>query len=602
MLVLGSILLAGALYALVLWGDSRDGLSSLRQITHHSGSALAANIEAGLAFGDERHVKQLVGQMTSLPNLVSVAFVGADGRMGALTIPDGDRARSDSDDSLTVPSELVFEMYRTGAGLVAGGEQQAVLWGLFPVQPRRTVDAPARRSGGYVALAMETESLRKAASDRALVMAALFLLPLLLLSLTAVVVRTKAARRFEGLLRDARAELVTTALPAELEAAGERGGPHGTVESVVRTLLDSRRSLAQAFDALPVPVWSIDLTGACIYCNQAWLHFTGDTRARVVGDGWLRSVHPDDLAKRRGVLLNALQLGAPFSEEFRLLSSDGRFHRVRECGTPVFGRDGALTGMVATCCDLQPDIDVAEAVAARAAGEAARVEALTALNRELESFAYTVSHDLKVPLRAIDGYSHLLLTDHADHLDREGREFVACIRAGVARMATLIDDLLSYSRAERNVLRLRQLALGDVVEAVLAERSADLDGARACIEIDVKDIIVTADRASITQVMRNLIDNALKYSRNAMPQRVGIVATYRHDKVRISVRDNGVGFDMAHADRIFSVFTRLHREDDFAGSGVGLAIVRKAVQRMGGRVWAEGMPGKGACFHLELPR
>ena len=224
------------------------------------------------------------------------------------------------------------------------------------------------------------------------------------------------------------------------------------------------------------------------------------------------------------------------------------------------------------------------------------------MNHELESFAYTVSHDLKVPLRAIDGYSHLLLTDHADSLDREGREFLACIRAGVGRMATLIDDLLAYSRTERNVLRLRQLAFGDVVDAVLAERSAEFDGARACIEIEVKDVFVTADRASIVQVMRNLIDNALKYSRNATPQRVSIVACYQHDKVHISVRDNGVGFDMGSADHIFNVFTRLHREGDFSGSGVGLAIVRKAMHRMGGRVWAESAPGKGACFHLELPR
>jgi PAS domain S-box-containing protein len=433
-------------------------------------------------------------------------------------------------------------------------------------------------------------------------MAALFLAPLLLLSVAAVVLRARGARRFASLLADARVELAAVVLPPDLEGVSGRGGLDARGESVVRALLVSRGSLAQAFDDLPVPLWSVDVSGACVYCNQAWMHFIGDTRTRVTGDGWWRSVHPDDLARRRAVLLDAVQMGTPFAAECRLLSSDGRYHRVRECGIPVFGRDGSLTGMVATCLDLQPGIDVAEAALARAAGVAARAETLIALNRELETFAYTVSHDLKVPLRAIDGYSHLLLTDHADQLDREGREFLACIRTGVGRMATLIDDLLSYSRTERNALRLHQIALGDVVEAVLAERSAGFDSARARIEIDVRDILVTADRACITQVMRNLIDNALKYSCNAAPQQVSIVAAYQHDKVCISVRDNGMGFDMAHADRIFNVFTRLHREGDLSGSGIGLAIVRKAMQRMGGRVWAEGAPGKGACFHLELPR
>ncbi|TVT56982.1 MAG: PAS domain S-box protein [Azoarcus sp. PHD] len=231
-----------------------------------------------------------------------------------------------------------------------------------------------------------------------------------------------------------------------------------------------------------------------------------------------------------------------------------------------------------------------------------RTNELAALNDELETFAYSVAHDLKAPLRGIDGYSHLLLEDHVDRLDEEGRLFIGNIRAGVKQMARLIDDLLAYSRMERRSLQRTSVNLATVLRGILAEHAAEIDENQVHIDVDVSDISVEVDPDGLAQVLRNLVGNALKYSRQARPAKIRIVARAEGDWCHLFVRDNGIGFDMKFHDRIFDIFQRLQRAEDYSGTGVGLAIVRKAMQRMGGRVWAESAPGEGASFHLELPR
>ncbi|MCK9260007.1 MAG: ATP-binding protein, partial [Azoarcus sp.] len=231
-----------------------------------------------------------------------------------------------------------------------------------------------------------------------------------------------------------------------------------------------------------------------------------------------------------------------------------------------------------------------------------RTNELAALNDELETFTYSVAHDLKAPLRGIDGYSHLLLEDHADQLDDEGRMFLGNVRAGVKRMAQLIDDLLAYSRMERRSLKRARVNLASVLRGILAEHAAESDESQAHIDVDVSDMSVEADPDGLAQVLRNLVGNALKYSRDASPPQIRIVARAEGEWCHLSVHDNGIGFDMKFHDRIFEIFQRLQRAEDYSGTGVGLAIVRKAVHRMGGRVWAESAPGEGATFHVELPR
>lgn len=232
---------------------------------------------------------------------------------------------------------------------------------------------------------------------------------------------------------------------------------------------------------------------------------------------------------------------------------------------------------------------------------AERTAQLEALNKELESFTYSVSHDLKAPLRGIDGYSRLLLQDHAAQLDEEGRVFLANVRHGAQQMSELIDDLLAYSRIERRVLETTAVNPCELAQAVVAERSDEIRELGAVVTIDVPCADGHADRDGLAMALRNLLDNALKFSRTAPQPQIAIGGRREGDRCILWVKDNGIGFDMRFHDRIFEIFQRLQRAEDYPGTGIGLAIVRKAMQRMGGRVWAEAEAGQGATFYLELP-
>ncbi len=231
-----------------------------------------------------------------------------------------------------------------------------------------------------------------------------------------------------------------------------------------------------------------------------------------------------------------------------------------------------------------------------------RTAELASVNKELETFTYSVSHDLKAPLRGIDGYSRMLLEDHLGQLDEEGRLFLGNVRHGVDQMNQLIEDLLAYSRMERRSLSGMDLNLDRQLSALLAEREDELRAKGIEIRLDLAVHTVRADPDGFNMVLRNLLDNAIKFSRDSKPPIIEIQSTAKPESTILSIKDNGIGFDMQFQDRIFEIFQRLQRSEDFQGTGVGLAIVRKAMQRMGGRVWAESAPGQGATFHLELPR
>jgi len=230
-----------------------------------------------------------------------------------------------------------------------------------------------------------------------------------------------------------------------------------------------------------------------------------------------------------------------------------------------------------------------------------RTAQLEAANQALEAFSYSVSHDLKAPLRGIDGYSQIVLEDYAPALGDEGRRFLANIRRGVAQMHRLIDDLLAYSRMERRTIARAPIALAPLVRAVAAERAAEMAQRQVQLRMEMPDITVAADLDGLAIVLRNLLGNALKFSTTMPAPQVEIGAHTEAGKVSLWVRDNGIGFDMKFHERIFEIFSRLERDEDYPGSGVGLALVRKAVQRMGGRVWATSTPGEGATFFVELP-
>lgn len=231
---------------------------------------------------------------------------------------------------------------------------------------------------------------------------------------------------------------------------------------------------------------------------------------------------------------------------------------------------------------------------------AERTQALELANKELESFSYSVSHDLRTPLRAIEGFSSALLRSHGEQLDERGRDYLQRVRVATRRMGTLIDDLLNLARTMRAELRRREVDLSEMAQAVVDEivdAHPDRD-VRFHIEPGMK---ANADPQLIRAALDNLLGNAAKFSSKTPQARVDFGRQTRDGEVVYAVRDNGVGFDMAYAHKLFGAFQRLHSDKEFDGTGVGLANVQRIVQRHGGRIWADSQIGQGACFFFTLP-
>lgn len=229
----------------------------------------------------------------------------------------------------------------------------------------------------------------------------------------------------------------------------------------------------------------------------------------------------------------------------------------------------------------------------------ARTAELTAANQELEAFSYSVSHDLRAPLRHIDGFTGLLARHSEPLLDDKGRRYLKTISEAAKSMGDLIDDLLRFSRLGRAELRCTRVSLGELVQEVRQILEAECTGRDITWTLDALPE-VQADPQLLRVVLQNLIGNALKYSRVRPQTRLEVGAVETGAETIVRVRDNGVGFDMRYIDRLFGVFQRLHHEVE--GTGIGLASVRRIIHRHGGRVWAEGAVDQGACFYFSLPK
>ena len=316
-------------------------------------------------------------------------------------------------------------------------------------------------------------------------------------------------------------------------------------------------------------------------------------------------IHPDDRDTLHQVFTSAIQSSSVYELEHRIVRPDGSIRWVYDRAHPYFDATGTLIRYIGTTLDVTErkeaekkirklNVELEERVRERTAQ-------LEAVNKELETFTYSVSHDLKAPLRGIDGYSQLLEMEYSDRLDAEGQLFIRNVRNSAAQMSELIDDLLSYSRMERRILQHSSFDLSLLVQVVLAEQMADIEQGNVNVNLAIPALTVRTDRDGLAIVLRNLLENAVKFSRNALPPIVEVGARTENGRTIIWVRDNGIGFDMKFHDRIFEIFQRLQRVEEYPGTGIGLALVQKSIQRMGGRVWAESAPGKGATFFLEIP-
>jgi light-regulated signal transduction histidine kinase (bacteriophytochrome) len=230
-----------------------------------------------------------------------------------------------------------------------------------------------------------------------------------------------------------------------------------------------------------------------------------------------------------------------------------------------------------------------------------RTAQLEAANKELEAFSYSVSHDLRAPLRAIDGFSRIILEDYVERLDDEGKRFLNIIRGNTQKMGELIDDLLVFSRLGRQEIRASDIDMEKLAKTASEEINLAVPGRKVQFAIN-KLSAAQGDKAMIRQVMANLLSNAIKFTRPKGNTTIEVGGSNEGDENVYYVRDNGVGFDMQYVHKLFGVFQRLHSSEEFEGTGVGLAIVQRIIHRHGGRVWAEGKVDEGATFYFTLPR
>jgi light-regulated signal transduction histidine kinase (bacteriophytochrome) len=224
---------------------------------------------------------------------------------------------------------------------------------------------------------------------------------------------------------------------------------------------------------------------------------------------------------------------------------------------------------------------------------------LKAANAELESFSYSVSHDLRAPLRAIDGFSRILLEEHSIDLSSVARRYLGLVRENSQHMGQLIDGLLTFSRLGRKSLSLQSIAPADIVRSVLESLRDEQEGRH--IDVSIGELpSCYADPVLLRQVYMNLISNAIKFTAKREVAQIDVGCEVDGNENVYYVRDNGAGFDMRYVDKLFGVFQRLHHDDEYEGTGVGLAIIQRIVRRHGGRVWARGEVDKGAVFYFTL--
>jgi len=335
------------------------------------------------------------------------------------------------------------------------------------------------------------------------------------------------------------------------------------------------------------------LDGRFLRLNPAWERTLGLPVAQMVGRPFLEFVHPDDIAATRAETAALAEGHETVSFENRYRDADGRWRWLLWNATA----DREAGVIYATARDITERKHAEQRIDALNVELQGRSQALEAANKELESFSYSVSHDLRAPLRHVDGYARMLVEDAGDRLQPEDRRYLDTITESVRRMGALIDDLLALSRYGRKPLEPQRVDMAALARDSLRDLQPPLP------EIRIGALpAAQGDPALLRQVWSNLLSNAVKYSAPRGDQACVEVEGEAVDGVaRYRVRDNGVGFDMRHAGKLFGVFQRLHGEDRFEGTGVGLAIVQRVVHRHGGEVRADAAPEQGATFTFELP-
>ena len=346
-----------------------------------------------------------------------------------------------------------------------------------------------------------------------------------------------------------------------------------------------------------------DLHGIVTSWNHGAEKLFGYSAAEMIGQPVARLIPADRLAEETTILGRIARGEGVRDFETVRVRRDGRAIEVSVTVSAIKDPAGRIIGASKVARSIaerrQAEATIQELNASLERRVAERTAQLEAANRELEAFSYSVSHDLRAPLRAMDGFSQAVLEDFGARLPEEGRRYLETIRSSAQRMGELIDDLLAFARLSRQELNRRQVDTGQLVRGVLADLGSPWPGRLVQLRVGALPSCV-ADPALLKQVWVNLLSNALKYTRRREQAEIEIGCARAGGPDVFFVRDNGAGFDPRYAGKLFGVFQRMHRLEDYEGTGVGLAIVQRIVHRHGGRVWAEAQVDRGATFYFTL--
>ena len=388
-----------------------------------------------------------------------------------------------------------------------------------------------------------------------------------------------AVVRVEGATQDIAPLMDLVEQVRELNATLEQ-----RIEQRTRELQQQEALFRTLASEAPLPIWTVDPQGHLTFISRAWYDLVGGAPPEWLGDDWQKLVHPDDMAASTQEWARCRREGRAFRGTRRIRARDGTYHTTTYQASPVRGDDGRIAFWVGV------DTDITDLMA--------QETALRLANEQLEAYSYSVSHDLQSPLQRIGAFAQLLQQELAGQEGTRAGHFLRRIRANVEEMVQLVQGLLSLARVTQAELVRGRIDLSSLATEILQRLKADAPDRQVHWQVE-PGLHVTGDVRLMRSVMENLLGNAWKFTSGTPEARIvvgGCVA-----RGEFFVRDNGAGFDMAHAGKLFGPFQRLHRQDEFPGTGVGLATVARAIARHGGRVWGEGEPGRGATLWFTMP-
>lgn len=363
--------------------------------------------------------------------------------------------------------------------------------------------------------------------------------------------------------------------------------------------------------AIPEIVLVADADLRLTWFSERWEGTTGRSDADSLGDKWMDALHQGDRLRLDEAMNVARLTENPIRVEVRLFEDATKSYRWQMMrAVPVRNEDGAVSQWVGSLADIHYNKLVEQNVRALNEDLENRVEARTveldsmnrslqAANQELEAFCYSVSHDLRTPLRGIDGFARAVLEDYGEAIPPEGQEYLGRVRAGAKRMDELITALLKLSRIARLDVTFETVDLGDIAVSAWHDLAGERDG--RCFNFSAQSgMVVTADAKLVRVVLDNLLGNAIKFSRDVENPSVSVACEKNGGVTTFIVRDNGVGFNAEYAGKLFVPFERLHSAREYPGSGIGLATVMRCVHKHGGSAWAESEVGNGATFFFTL--